>query len=161
MKAIIHNENIVKHFWSYTSWVFLLLYENFYRYSQYSMVVLTLLMMTFALLAHWLACIWFVIGQAEQPDYSDPTWPGKKYLQTPTENILSFRPIVFHTSYHWLEVCLLIAKLSCALGKISIGSITWLLHRGCIFICVAAKTWKAFHKILYDLLVVVYYAPFL
>ena len=60
----------------------LLLYENFYRYSQYSMVVLTLLMMTFALLAHWLACIWFVIGQAEQPDYSDPTWPGKKYLQT-------------------------------------------------------------------------------
>ena len=40
------------------------------------MVILTLLMMTFALLAHWLACIWFVIGQAEQPDYSDPTWPG-------------------------------------------------------------------------------------
>ena len=49
---------------------------KFYRYSQYSMVILTLLMMTFALLAHWLACIWFVIGQAEQPDYSDPTWPG-------------------------------------------------------------------------------------
>ena len=72
-----------------------MLNENFYRYSQYSMVVLTLLMMTFALLAHWLACIWFVIGQAEQPDYSDPTWPGKKYLQTPTENILSLQPIVF------------------------------------------------------------------
>ena len=69
--------------------------ENFYRYSQYSMVVLTLLMMTFALLAHWLACIWFVIGQAEQPDYADPTWPGKKYLQTPTEHDLTFQPLVF------------------------------------------------------------------
>ena len=72
-----------------------MLYEMFCRYSQYSMVVLTLLMMTFALLAHWLACIWFVIGQAEQPDYSDPTWPGKKYLEPPTENILSFQPLVF------------------------------------------------------------------
>ena len=45
------------------------------------MVILTLLMMTFALLGHWLACIWFVIGQLEQPDYSDPNadtrWPGK------------------------------------------------------------------------------------
>ena len=40
------------------------------RYSQYSMVILTLLMMTFAVLAHWMACIWFVIGKAEQPDYS-------------------------------------------------------------------------------------------
>ena len=40
------------------------------------MVILTLLMMTFALLAHWLACIWFVIGVSEQPDSSDPTWPG-------------------------------------------------------------------------------------
>ena len=74
---------------------FLLLNENFYRYSQYSMVVLTLLMMTFALLAHWLACIWFVIGQAEQPDYSDPTWPGKKYLPAPTEHYLSSQPLVF------------------------------------------------------------------
>jgi len=27
-------------------------------------------MMTFALLAHWMACIWFVIGSVEQPgDY--------------------------------------------------------------------------------------------
>ena len=42
-------------------------------------------MLTFALLAHWLACIWFVIGDAEQPDYSqevDLQFPGKhkKYL---------------------------------------------------------------------------------
>ena len=50
------------------------------------MVILTLLMMTFALLAHWLACIWFVIGQAEQPDYSDPTWPGIHNLYQNTSN---------------------------------------------------------------------------
>ncbi|EGW15086.1 Potassium voltage-gated channel subfamily H member 3 [Cricetulus griseus] len=35
------------------------------RYSQYSAVVLTLLMAVFALLAHWVACIWFYIGQQE------------------------------------------------------------------------------------------------
>ncbi|XP_058936576.1 potassium voltage-gated channel subfamily H member 3 isoform X1 [Kogia breviceps] len=35
------------------------------RYSQYSAVVLTLLMAVFALLAHWVACIWFYIGQRE------------------------------------------------------------------------------------------------
>nr|XP_033793705.1 potassium voltage-gated channel subfamily H member 3 [Geotrypetes seraphini] len=35
------------------------------RYSQYSAVVLTLLMIVFALLAHWVACIWYFIGQRE------------------------------------------------------------------------------------------------
>ena len=35
------------------------------------MVILTLLMMAFSLIAHWLACIWFVIGTNEQPDYTD------------------------------------------------------------------------------------------
>jgi hypothetical protein len=36
-------------------------------------------MMTFALLAHWMACIWFVIGSVEQPEYNsiiDDMWPG-------------------------------------------------------------------------------------
>ena len=32
-------------------------------------MILTLLMMTFALLAHWMACVWYVIGDAEQPEY--------------------------------------------------------------------------------------------
>uniref|UniRef100_A0A3B3WSL1 Voltage-gated delayed rectifier potassium channel KCNH4 n=1 Tax=Poecilia mexicana TaxID=48701 RepID=A0A3B3WSL1_9TELE len=32
------------------------------RYSQHSTVVLTLLMSMFALLAHWMACIWYIIG---------------------------------------------------------------------------------------------------
>ncbi|XP_030203586.1 potassium voltage-gated channel subfamily H member 8 [Gadus morhua] len=35
------------------------------RYSQNSTVVLTLLMSMFALVAHWMACIWFVIGKKE------------------------------------------------------------------------------------------------
>lgn len=35
------------------------------RYSQYSFVVLTLLMAVFTLLAHWLACIWYYIGKQE------------------------------------------------------------------------------------------------
>uniref|UniRef100_A0A3P8S4H5 Potassium voltage-gated channel, subfamily H (eag-related), member 3 n=1 Tax=Amphiprion percula TaxID=161767 RepID=A0A3P8S4H5_AMPPE len=35
------------------------------RYSQYSAVVLTLLMSTFALLAHWMACVWYFIGRSE------------------------------------------------------------------------------------------------
>uniref|UniRef100_A0A8C5FYH1 Voltage-gated delayed rectifier potassium channel KCNH4 n=1 Tax=Gouania willdenowi TaxID=441366 RepID=A0A8C5FYH1_GOUWI len=44
------------------------------RYSQYSAVVLTLLMSAFALLAHWMACIWYVIGR-KGIESSDPiTW---------------------------------------------------------------------------------------
>ncbi|KAJ8345684.1 hypothetical protein SKAU_G00298770 [Synaphobranchus kaupii] len=35
------------------------------RYSQHSAVVLTLLMSMFGLLAHWMACIWYVIGKKE------------------------------------------------------------------------------------------------
>jgi len=35
------------------------------RYYQYSVIVLTLLMATFTVLAHWLACIWFFIGREE------------------------------------------------------------------------------------------------
>uniref|UniRef100_A0A673AFX7 Voltage-gated delayed rectifier potassium channel KCNH4 n=1 Tax=Sphaeramia orbicularis TaxID=375764 RepID=A0A673AFX7_9TELE len=35
------------------------------RYSQYSAMVLTLLMSVFALLAHWMACIWYIIGRKE------------------------------------------------------------------------------------------------
>ncbi|XP_014834574.1 PREDICTED: potassium voltage-gated channel subfamily H member 4-like [Poecilia mexicana] len=62
------------------------------RYSQYSAVVLTLLMSVFALLAHWMACIWYIIGRKEI-ESSDPlTWDigwlqdlGKR-LETPYIN---------------------------------------------------------------------------
>ena len=35
------------------------------RYYQYSVIVLTLLMAMFTVLAHWLACIWYLIGREE------------------------------------------------------------------------------------------------
>lgn len=35
------------------------------RYSQYSYIILTLLMLIFSLLAHWCACIWYVIAMEE------------------------------------------------------------------------------------------------
>ncbi|XP_065320030.1 uncharacterized protein LOC135927777 isoform X3 [Gordionus sp. m RMFG-2023] len=42
------------------------------RYSEYGTAVLLLLMATFALIAHWLACIWYAIGHAERPFLSEP-----------------------------------------------------------------------------------------
>ncbi|KAG7260129.1 hypothetical protein CRUP_021120 [Coryphaenoides rupestris] len=44
------------------------------RYSQYSAVVLTLLMSVFALLAHWMACVWYVIGRHEIESSDPVTW---------------------------------------------------------------------------------------
>ncbi|CAB1433515.1 unnamed protein product [Pleuronectes platessa] len=44
------------------------------RYSQYSAVVLTLLMSTFALLAHWMACVWYFIGRSEIESNSLASW---------------------------------------------------------------------------------------
>lgn len=44
------------------------------RYSQYSAVVLTLLMSVFALLAHWMACVWYVIGRKEIESSNPVTW---------------------------------------------------------------------------------------
>ncbi|XP_036307441.1 potassium voltage-gated channel subfamily H member 4 isoform X4 [Pipistrellus kuhlii] len=41
------------------------------RYSQCSAVVLTLLMSAFALLAHWMACVWYVVGRREM-EANDP-----------------------------------------------------------------------------------------
>lgn len=51
------------------------------RYSQHSTVVLTLLMSMFALLAHWMACIWYIIGKKEMEDNTNNwdigQWRGK------------------------------------------------------------------------------------
>ncbi|XP_064421690.1 potassium voltage-gated channel subfamily H member 4 [Latimeria chalumnae] len=62
------------------------------RYSQYSAMVLTLLMSMFALLAHWMACIWYVIGRNEMENHDPGTWDigwlhelGKR-LETPYTN---------------------------------------------------------------------------
>ncbi|XP_061565358.1 potassium voltage-gated channel subfamily H member 4 [Cololabis saira] len=60
------------------------------RYSQYSAMVLTLLMSVFALLAHWMACVWYMIGRKEID--TNETWEigwlhelGKR-LETPYVN---------------------------------------------------------------------------
>ncbi|XP_046350011.2 potassium voltage-gated channel subfamily H member 6-like isoform X1 [Haliotis rufescens] len=42
------------------------------RYSEYGAAVLLLLMATFALIAHWLACIWYAIGNVERPYLPEP-----------------------------------------------------------------------------------------
>ena len=39
--------------------------RTYFRYSQYSSLILTLLMWSFFLLAHWLACVWYVIAEKE------------------------------------------------------------------------------------------------
>ncbi|XP_037134576.1 potassium voltage-gated channel subfamily H member 4 isoform X1 [Syngnathus acus] len=68
------------------------------RYSQYSAMVLTLLMSVFALLAHWMACVWYMIGQKELE--TSHTWEigwlhelGKR-LETPYANSTSGGPSV-------------------------------------------------------------------
>ncbi|XP_072571169.1 voltage-gated delayed rectifier potassium channel KCNH8 [Paramormyrops kingsleyae] len=50
------------------------LLQKLERYSQYSAVVLTLLMSMFALLAHWMACVWYFIGRREIESNIPGTW---------------------------------------------------------------------------------------
>ncbi|CAL8259816.1 unnamed protein product [Arctogadus glacialis] len=70
------------------------------RYSQYSAMVLTLLMSVFALLAHWMACIWYIIGRKEMERHHDDGWDigwlhelGKR-LETPFANSTAGGPSV-------------------------------------------------------------------
>ncbi|XP_062338231.1 potassium voltage-gated channel subfamily H member 2-like [Osmerus eperlanus] len=44
------------------------------RYSEYGAAVLFLLMCTFALIAHWLACIWYAIGNVERSGAARIGW---------------------------------------------------------------------------------------
>ncbi|XP_063107614.1 potassium voltage-gated channel subfamily H member 4 isoform X3 [Cavia porcellus] len=50
------------------------LLQKLERYSQCSAVVLMLLMSVFALLAHWMACIWYVIGRQEMEANNPLLW---------------------------------------------------------------------------------------
>ncbi|CAI5658810.1 unnamed protein product [Oreochromis niloticus] len=72
------------------------------RYSQYSAMVLTLLMSVFALLAHWMACIWYMIGrkELETNENWDIGWLHElgKRLETPYVNSTVGGPTV-HSSY--------------------------------------------------------------
>ncbi|XP_033913152.3 potassium voltage-gated channel subfamily H member 4-like isoform X1 [Acipenser ruthenus] len=71
------------------------------RYSQYSAMVLTLLMSMFALLAHWMACIWYVIGRKEMENHDPATWEigwlhelGKRLESPYTNNSLMGGPSI-------------------------------------------------------------------
>nr|XP_006816401.1 PREDICTED: potassium voltage-gated channel subfamily H member 8-like [Saccoglossus kowalevskii] len=52
------------------------LLQKMERYSNYSAVVISFLMCMFALVAHWLACVWYVIGQQElqNADHATAGW---------------------------------------------------------------------------------------
>ena len=79
----------------------LICYTTF-RYSQYSLVILTLLIMAFSLSAHWLACIWFVIGANEQPDYTeeeDLLFPGQQHHQNVSVFLLEFARVSRHVQF--------------------------------------------------------------
>uniref|UniRef100_A0A7N9AQH5 Voltage-gated delayed rectifier potassium channel KCNH4 n=1 Tax=Mastacembelus armatus TaxID=205130 RepID=A0A7N9AQH5_9TELE len=72
------------------------LLQKLERYSQYSAVVLTLLMSMFALLAHWMACVWYFIGrrEIESPGSWDIGWLHElaKRLGTPVAGVLGGGP---------------------------------------------------------------------
>lgn len=56
------------------------------RYFQYSAMILTLLMLFFTLVAHWLACIWYVIADNEKNKH-DKRWDlGKHYCNSINQN---------------------------------------------------------------------------
>ncbi|XP_041663142.1 potassium voltage-gated channel subfamily H member 3 [Cheilinus undulatus] len=74
------------------------LLQKLERYSQYSAVVLTLLMSMFALLAHWMACVWYFIGrrEIESPGSWDIGWLhelakrlGSPYFLSPITTLVS------------------------------------------------------------------------
>jgi potassium voltage-gated channel Eag-related subfamily H protein 8 len=51
------------------------------RYSQHSAMILTLLMLSFTLVAHWLACIWYVVADKERHK-NDEQWDLGEYQQS-------------------------------------------------------------------------------
>uniref|UniRef100_A0A3Q2DYM6 Potassium voltage-gated channel, subfamily H (eag-related), member 3 n=1 Tax=Cyprinodon variegatus TaxID=28743 RepID=A0A3Q2DYM6_CYPVA len=80
------------------------------RYSQYSAVVLTLLMSTFALLAHWMACVWYFIGRSEIESNNPASWDvgwlhelakrlGTPYFLTPLTSLLGLGGPSVRSSY--------------------------------------------------------------
>uniref|UniRef100_A0A3B3VAG5 Voltage-gated delayed rectifier potassium channel KCNH4 n=1 Tax=Poecilia latipinna TaxID=48699 RepID=A0A3B3VAG5_9TELE len=87
------------------------------RYSQYSAVVLTLLMSTFALLAHWMACVWYFIGRSEIETNNPASWDigwlhelakrlGTPYFLTPLTSLLGVSDsphgaVTAANSSHW------------------------------------------------------------
>jgi hypothetical protein len=64
------------------------------RYSQYSYIILTLLMLMFSLVAHWLACIWYVIA-VEEIELNPIDWDvSKYYFLLNRQEFIPFREII-------------------------------------------------------------------
>uniref|UniRef100_A0A3B5A034 Potassium voltage-gated channel, subfamily H (eag-related), member 3 n=1 Tax=Stegastes partitus TaxID=144197 RepID=A0A3B5A034_9TELE len=72
------------------------LLQKLERYSQYSAVVLTLLMSMFALLAHWMACVWYFIGRKEIE-----SWLHELAKRLGTPYFLQFYGNVYVTSLYF------------------------------------------------------------
>ena len=60
-------------------------------------------MLTFTLLAHVLACVWYVIGEAEQPAYDkeeDFQWPGTNTYPIHLSHYSLLMTPIYHIT-HW------------------------------------------------------------
>lgn len=55
------------------------------RYSEYGWAVLILMMAIFALIAHWLACVWYAIGNSERGDDPGIGWLDQLAAQVNTK----------------------------------------------------------------------------
>nr|XP_020475713.1 potassium voltage-gated channel subfamily H member 8-like [Monopterus albus] len=86
------------------------LLQKLERYSQYSAVVLTLLMSMFALLAHWMACVWYFLGrrELESPGSWDIGWLhelakrlGTPYFPSPLTTLVPATVSVPANSSQW------------------------------------------------------------
>jgi len=76
------------------------------RYYQYSVIVLTLLMATFTVLAHWLACIWYFIGR-EELEANQANWTVGELCGTSTLLILFRLPALsYSTNYRQVSSAL-------------------------------------------------------
>ena len=71
------------------------------RYSQYSAMILTMLMLSFTIVAHWLACIWYVIAERERTR-NEKDWDLGKMEETYIKFHL-FYTSIFHLFLPYLS----------------------------------------------------------
>lgn len=104
------------------------------RYSQYSAVVLTFLMIAFAMMAHWLACIWYIIGEEEKENNS-PNWSlGRSECKKVdlTQELSQCDRIKLNNwkQKNWLRFRLLNAARTCSIGVwVGLSARRWILPK--------------------------------
>ncbi|XP_077997562.1 voltage-gated delayed rectifier potassium channel KCNH8-like [Glandiceps talaboti] len=84
------------------------LLQKMERYSNYSAVVISFLMCMFALVAHWLACIWYVIGKQEsdnQENHFTAGWLHELYhdLDLDFQNLTTTDTMYITSLYYTLS----------------------------------------------------------